>query len=142
MISEGGMVMKELEELNLPEDLRYAEDHEWVKSENDRIRIGISDYAQDQLGDIVFVELPRPGDSFERGAQFGTVESVKTVAELYIPMGGEILAVNKALEDSPELVNKDPYGKGWMIEVKPGDLADLSLLMARDSYLRMLREPK
>ena len=134
--------MKEMEELILPEDLRYAEDHEWTKSDNDRIRIGISDYAQDQLGDIVFVELPRPGDSFERGAQFGTVESVKTVAELYIPMGGEILAVNKALEESPELVNKDPYGKGWMIELKPGDPAELDLLMPRDAYIRMLKEKK
>ncbi|MEW6667431.1 MAG: glycine cleavage system protein GcvH [Thermodesulfobacteriota bacterium] len=134
--------MKELEELVLPEDVRYAEDHEWAKLEDGRIRIGISDYAQDQLGDIVFVELPRQGDSFERGAQFGTVESVKTVAELYIPMGGEILAVNKALEESPELVNKDPYGEGWMVELKPGDPAELNLLMARDSYVRMLKEKK
>lgn len=134
--------MKELEEMNLPEDLRYAEDHEWAKPGKDRIRIGISDYAQDQLGDIVFVELPRVGDSFERGAQFGTVESVKTVAELYMPVGGEILAVNMDLAESPELVNKDPYEKGWMVEVKPGDPGELDLLMARDSYIQMLKEKK
>lgn len=134
--------MKELEELNLPEDLRYAEDHEWARPEKDGVRIGISDYAQDQLGDIVFVELPRVGDSLERGAQFGTVESVKAVAELYIPLGGEVLAVNKDLEESPELLNKDPYEKGWMIELKPGDPGELDLLMARDSYIRMLKEKK
>jgi len=134
--------MKELEELKLPEDLRYAEDHEWIKDAKDRVRIGISDYAQDQLGDIVFVELPRAGDTFERGAQFGTVESVKTVAELYTPLTGEILAVNKALEDTPELVNKEPYDKGWMIELKPGDPAEVDRLMSRDAYLGMLKEKK
>ena len=134
--------MKELEELNLPEDLRYGEDHEWTKAEKDRVRIGISDYAQDQLGDIVFVELPRAGDTFERGAQFGTVESVKTVAELYTPLTGEILAVNKALEETPELVNKEPYDKGWMIELKPGDPAEVDRLMSRDAYLGMLKEKK
>lgn len=134
--------MKELEELNLPEDIRYAEDHEWARPEKDRVRIGITDFAQDQLGDIVFVELPRAGDAFERGAQFGTVESVKTVAELFTPLAGEILAVNAALEGSPELVNQDPYDKGWMIELKPADPAELDRLMGRDAYLQMLREKK
>jgi glycine cleavage system H protein len=134
--------MKELEELNLPEALRYAEDHEWARPEKDRVRIGITDFAQDQLGDIVFVELPRAGDAFERGAQIGTVESVKTVAELFTPLAGEILAVNAALEGSPELVNQDPYDKGWMIELKPADPAELDRLMGRDAYLQMLREKK
>jgi glycine cleavage system H protein len=134
--------MKELEEMNLPDTLRYSEDHEWARADKDRVRIGISDYAQDQLGDIVFVELPREGDTFERGAQFGTVESVKTVAELYTPLAGEILAVNKTLEETPELVNQDPYGSGWMIEMKPGDPHEVDRLMSREAYLRMLKEKK
>ena len=121
--------MKDISELNLPNDVRYAEDHEWVKGEGERARVGISDYAQDQLGDIVFVELPRLGDTFAKGEQFGTVESVKAVSELYMPVGGEILALNKALEESPEMVNKDPYGEGWMIAIKPSDPSELETLM-------------
>ena len=132
--------MKEIGELNLPDDLRYTESHEWVKAEGDRVRIGISDYAQDQLGDIVFVELPQVGNTFEKGQEFGTVESVKAVAELYMPLGGEIFSVNRALEDSPELVNKNPYGDGWMIEIKPSDAGEQETLMTRDSYLKMLKE--
>ena len=107
--------MKEISELSLPDDLRYAEDHEWVRPEGEEVTIGINDYAEDQLGDIVFVELPQVGDTFEKGDEFGTVESVKAVAELYMPIGGEILKINTALEDSPELVNKNPYNDGWMM---------------------------
>lgn len=131
--------MKEIDELNLPDDVRYAEDHEWIRSEGDKVRIGISDYAQDQLGDIVFVELPQSGDTFEKGEEFGTVESVKAVSELYIPIGGEILSVNTALEESPDLVNQSPYNDGWMIEVKPSDSAELEALITRDAYLEMLK---
>ena len=131
--------MKEIGELHLPDDVRYAEDHEWVRSEDEKTRIGISDYAQDQLGDIVYVELPQVGDTFNKGEEFGTVESVKAVAELYMPIGGEILAVNTALEESPELVNKSPYGDGWLIEVKPADSAELDALMTRDVYLETLK---
>lgn len=131
--------MKEIDELNLPDDVRYAEDHEWIRSEGDKVRIGISDYAQDQLGDIVFVELPQSGDTFEKGEEFGTVESVKAVSELYIPIGGEILSVNTALEESPDLVNQSPYNDGWMIEVKPGNSAELEALITRDAYLEMLK---
>ena len=134
--------MKELDELDLPEDLRYAENHEWAKSEADNLRIGISDYAQDQLGDMVFVELPRVGDTFAQKEQFGTVESVKAVSELYMPVAGEIISVNKTLEESPELVNKDPYGKGWMIEVKPSDLSELETMMTKGVYMEMLRGKK
>ena len=115
--------MKAINELNLPEDVKYTDDHEWAKASGDVIRIGISDYAQDQLGDIVFVELPAVGDTFEKGAEFGTVESVKTLSELYMPMGGEIVAVNGALEESPEFINDKPYEDGWMITVKPDDMA-------------------
>jgi len=131
--------MKEINELNLPNDVRYAEDHEWSRTEGDRVRIGLSDYAQDQLGDIVFVELPQLGDSFEKGEEFGTVESVKAVAELYMPFGGEILSVNSALENSPELINEKPYKDGWMIEVKPSEPSELDSLMTKGDYLEMLK---
>ena len=131
--------MKELSELNLPVDLRYAESHEWAKSEGDKVKIGISDYAQDQLGDIVFVELPEIGESLEKGEEFGTVESVKAVSELYMPMGGEIVAVNAALEDSPESVNNSPYTEGWMIEVKPDSASELDALLTNDAYLENLK---
>ena len=131
--------MKAIEELNLPEDLRYTDDHEWAKQDGDAVRIGISDYAQDQLGDIVFVELPEVGDSFDKGEEFGTVESVKAVSELYMPMAGEITAINEALEDEPELVNNDPYTGGWMIEIKAGDPAELDALKSKADYLDMLK---
>jgi glycine cleavage system H protein len=131
--------MKEINELNLPEALRYTVDHEWAKTEEDAVRIGINDYAQDQLGDIVYVELPRPGDRFQKGQEFGTVESVKAVSELYMPVGGEILSINKALEGAPELVNTSPYQDGWMLTVKPDDPAELDALLDHTAYLDMLK---
>ena len=131
--------MKDIDELNLPEDLRYAEDHEWARVEDGSVKIGINDYAQDQLGDIVFVELPAAGDKFEKGGQFGTVESVKAVSELYMPVAGEITAVNEVLEESPELINKDPYGEGWIIEVKAADVAEIEALMPRGAYIDRLK---
>jgi len=131
--------MKEISELTLPEDLRYAEDHEWVKTSGDTAKIGISDYAQDQLGDIVFVELPQVGDVLDKGAEFGTVESVKAVSELYMPIGGEVVAVNSELEDAPELVNSAPYDQGWMVEVKPADTAQIDALMDKAAYLESLK---
>lgn len=134
--------MKELGELVLPDDVRYADDHEWAKPQDDRVSIGISDYAQDQLGDIVFVELPRTGETFGKGDQFGTVESVKAVAELYMPLGGEILSVNTSLEESPELLNKAPYAEGWIIQVKPADPSDLNALMTKETYVEMLKGMK
>ncbi|MBT8358486.1 MAG: glycine cleavage system protein GcvH [Desulfobacterales bacterium] len=131
--------MKEIEELNLPDDLRYATDHEWTKLEGGKVKIGIDDYAQDQLGDIVFVELPEVGATLSKGEEFGTVESVKAVSELFMPIGGEILAINAALEDTPEHVNNNPYNEGWMIEVKPSDVAELDALMDRDAYIKTLK---
>ena len=131
--------MKDINDVILPDDIRYAESHEWAKSEGDHVKVGISDYAQDQLGDIVFVEMPEAGETFEKGAEFGTVESVKAVSELYMPLGGEIVAVNNALEDSPELINNTPYSDGWMIEVKPDNPADLDGLMTKDAYLTSLK---
>lgn len=131
--------MKEISELNLPENLRYTEDHEWVRLEGDTAWIGIDDYAQDQLGDIVFVELPQVGDTLDKGDEFGTVESVKAVSELYIPVGGEVVAVNEALEDDPELVSSSPYDDGWMIQVKVKDPGEFESLMTKDQYLETLK---
>ena len=131
--------MKEIAELNFPEDVRYSQSHEWVKTDGNTARIGITDYAQDQLGDIVFVELPDVGESFEKGAEFGTVESVKAVSELYLPVSGEIAAINESLEDAPELINNTPFSEGWMIEVKLDDASQLDALMDKDAYLSTLK---
>ena len=131
--------MKEIDELNLPDDLRYATDHEWTRLEGDKVKIGIDDYAQDQLGDIVFVELPEVGATLSKGEEFGTVESVKAVSELFMPIGGEILAINAALEETPEHVNNSPYNEGWMIEVKASDVSEMDTLMDKDAYLKMLK---
>ncbi len=131
--------MKELSELKFPEGFQYTEDHEWAKKEGDAIRIGISDYAQDQLGDIVFVEMPEVGDDFAKGDEIGSLESVKAVSELYIPVGGKVTAINEKLEDAPELINSDPFGDGWIIEVKPSDPAELEALMDSAAYLEMIK---
>ncbi len=131
--------MKELNELILPEDLKYTEDHEWAKLDDGSITVGINDYAQDQLGEIVFVELPEAGDSFAKGDEFGSVESVKAVSEMYIPVSGEILAVNQDLEDAPELVNNDCYKGGWIIRIKPENPSELDELMDKGAYLDMLK---
>ena len=130
---------KEINELVIAEDVRYSKDHEWIKARGDNFVVGISDYAQDQLGDIVFVEVPEVGDQFEKESEFGTIESVKAVSEIYMPIGGEVVAVNQALEDSPELLNKDPYGKGWIVEIKPADPAEMDDLMDKNAYLEMLK---
>lgn len=130
--------MKEINEMDFPDVLRYTQDHEWAESTQDGIRCGISDYAQNQLGDIVYVELPQVGETLGKGEEFGTVESVKAVAELYMPLAGEIIAVNVELEDSPQLVNQDPYGKGWMLEIKPSDPGELESLMTQDAYKKTL----
>ena len=131
--------MKEIAELNLPDNLRYAKDHEWTRPEGDKVVIGIDDYAQDQLGDIVFVELPEVGAAFSKGEEFGTVESVKAVSELFMPIGGEIIAINNALEETPEHVNNSPYEDGWMIEIKPSDVAEMDVLMDKEAYIKMLK---
>jgi glycine cleavage system H protein len=131
--------MKELNELILPEDVQYTADHEWARVRGDTLRVGVSDYAQDQLGDITFVELPGEGDGFEKGQEFGTLESVKAVAELYMPVGGEVLSVNRELEESPGLVNESPYSDGWMIEVRMKDPSELHDLMLMPQYQEMLK---
>ncbi len=132
--------MKLIDELDLPQDCRYTQDHEWARLDGDKVRIGITDYAQDQLGDIVFLELPKVGDVFKKSDVFGTVESVKAVSELYMPIGGEIIAVNSTLEDSPQLVNERPYEEGWMIDVKPADSTEMNALLTKQGYLEILRK--
>jgi glycine cleavage system H protein len=131
--------MKEINELNLPDDVRYTDDHEWVKAEDEKVRIGITDYAQDQLGEMIFVEVPEVGDTLDKGEAFGSLESVKAVSDMYMPVGGEVLAVNTALEDAPETVNQDPYSGGWIIEIKPSDPSELDQLMDKNAYLEMLK---
>lgn len=133
------MLMKEINELNLPDDVRYTDDHEWARLEGDKVCIGLDDYAQDQLGDIVFVELPQTGDTFKKGEEFATVESVKAVCECYLPVSGEIIAVNTTLEESPELVNKSPYGDGWFVEVSPSDTSEMDTLMTNVACLEKLK---
>ena len=131
--------MKEINELKLPDDVRYSKDHEWAKSDGGTIRIGVDDYAQDQLGDIVFVEMPEVGDKFGKDEVFGSVESVKAVADLFMPVGGEVTAINTDLEDAPELVNQSPYGEGWMIEIKVDNLSEFEDLMTKEAYLAVLQ---
>ena len=131
--------MKEVSKLRIADDVRYTQDHEWARREDGTYAVGISDYAQDQLGDIVFVELPGVGATFSKGQAFGTIESVKVVSELYMPVGGEVVEVNTALQSAPELVNSDPYGRGWMIRVKPADTQEYESLMTKDAYVAMLK---
>ncbi len=131
--------MKEISELLFPDDIRYTKDHEWARVGGATVRMGITDYAQDQLGDVVFVEVPEVGATFAKGDECGTLESVKAVGTLYIPVSGEIVAVNTGLEDSPALVNSAPYGGGWIAEVKPSDLSELDALMDSAAYVEMLK---
>ncbi len=131
--------MKEIEELFLPDDVRYSETHEWARDDDGSVKVGINDYAQDQLGDIVFVELPEVGNSLEKGEDFGTLESVKAVSEIYMPVSGKVTAINEALEEAPELVNEEPYTNGWIIEIKPDDPNEINTLMSSSEYLEMLK---
>jgi len=131
--------MKDVSELKFPEELAYVDSHEWVRTEGGRARIGITDYAQDQLGDVVYVELPAVGKSFSKGAPFGSVESVKAVSELYMPIGGQVVEINPALENSPELVNSSPYEQGWMIVVEPAQPAELQGLLSVQAYRDKLK---
>jgi glycine cleavage system H protein len=124
--------------MNVPEDLRYSTDHEWARADGDRVRVGITDYAQDALGDVVFVELPTPGSAVEAGGMVGEVESTKSVSEIYAPVAGEVVAVNGALTDAPETLNSDPYGEGWICEIVPTDPASLDTLLDSDGYRQLI----
>jgi len=119
-----------------PEDRKYTEEHEWARPDGDRVTVGITRYAQDQLGDIVYVELPQVGAQIQQSQAFGVVESVKTASDLYSPLSGEVIEVNQALKDRPELVNQAPYDEGWMIRVRPGQPAQLESLMDAAQYAR------
>lgn len=123
-----------------PKDLKYDREHEWVRMDGDVATIGISDFAQDQLGEVVYVDLPSVGDIVSAGDSFGEVESVKSVSELFSPVGGEIVEVNSALDDAPEAVNTDSYGDGWMIKVKVDSLSEVDALMDADDYEAFLSE--
>lgn len=118
----------------IPDDLRYRETHEWTTTDGDTVRVGISDFAQDELGDIVFVELPDVGDAIEQAGEFGVVESIKAVSDVYSPVSGEVTGVNDAVFDQPELINEDPYGDGWLIELEPSDEGEFDELLDADEY--------
>ncbi len=126
--------------MSIPEDLRYSEEHEWAKVEGGLVRIGITDFAQHQLGDVVYVELPAEGDSFDSMESFGVIESVKAASDLYAPVAGTVVEANVGLEDAPELVNEDPYGEGWMLVVEPGDVSEVESLLSADQYSDLIEE--
>ncbi|RMG79225.1 MAG: glycine cleavage system protein GcvH [Bacteroidetes bacterium] len=120
--------------MNIPENLKYASDHEWVKAEGNIAIVGITDFAQSELGDIVYVEIETEGEELDKDEVFGTVEAVKTVSDLIMPVSGKVIEVNEKLADAPELVNQDPYGEGWMIKVEMSNPSELDELMDADSY--------
>ncbi|GAB6091063.1 glycine cleavage system protein GcvH [Spirochaeta dissipatitropha] len=126
--------------MTFAEDVKYAKNHEWIKASGDEYIIGISDFAQDELGDIVFVEMPAVGDSIEAGKVFGVVESVKTASDIYMPVGGTITAVNDELKDTPELINESPFDKGWIVRIKISDASELDQLMDANTYKKMVQE--
>jgi len=124
--------------MNIPEELKYTKDHEWIRIEGDTITVGVTDFAQGELGDIVYVEVETVDETLDAEEIFGTVEAVKTVSDLYLPVSGEIIEFNEALEDEPELVNSDPYGEGWMIKVKLSDTSELDNLLSAEDYKALL----
>jgi glycine cleavage system H protein len=123
--------------LSIPDDLQYTKSHEWVRAEDGTVTIGITDHAQEELGDVVFVELPDVGDTIGAGDSFGTVESVKAVSDLYTPVGGEVIEVNSSLEDAPEKINDDPYGEGWIVKLSTSEEADL---LSPEEYEKVVEE--
>jgi glycine cleavage system H protein len=125
---------------SVPADLRYTKEHEWAKLEGDRVRVGITAYAQEQLGDVVFVELPRPGAKVRQHQAFGVVESVKAVSDLFAPMSGEVVDVNGQLPEKPEMVNQDPYGRGWMLLIAPSNPSEQANLLSASEYEQFLAQ--
>ncbi|MBN2681115.1 MAG: glycine cleavage system protein GcvH [Bacteroidales bacterium] len=124
--------------MNIPENLKYTKDHEWIKVENNEAYIGITEFAQGELGDIVFIEIETEGETLDKEETFGTIEAVKTVSDMYMPVGGEVLEVNPKLEESPDVVNKDPYGDGWMIKIKITNPAELNELLSPAQYKELV----
>ncbi|HYP28026.1 MAG TPA: glycine cleavage system protein GcvH [Blastocatellia bacterium] len=125
---------------NTPEELSYTKDHEWVRTKGEQATVGITDHAQQQLGDVVYVELPKVGDKFESGEPFGSVESVKAVSEIYMPLSGTVVEVNSTLNDAPEKVNEDPYGDGWMVVVQLGNASEVDALLTAAEYEDYIKE--
>lgn len=126
--------------MNFPTNVKYTNEHEWIRLEGEEAYVGITDYAQDQLGDIVFVDVTTEGETLDKGEVFGTIEVVKTVSDLFLPIGGEVLEINPALEGHPELVNKDPYGEGWIIKIKPTDTTEMDELLDAEAYKQIINE--
>ena len=124
--------------MSVPADLKYTSEHEWIRVEGDEIVVGVTDFAQGELGDVVFIEIETEGENLSRGDTFGTIEAVKTVSDLYMPVDGEVVEVNSALEDSPELVNSEPFKGGWMIRVKMSDPSQLDELLSADAYSALI----
>ena len=125
--------------MNIPTDLKYTKEHEWIKIDGNLAAVGITDYAQGELGDIVFVELPSVGDDVQAGESFGTVEAVKAVSEIFSPLSGKVAEVNELLEDDPMVINNDPYGDGWMIKIEFADSGELKSLISSDDYLELIK---
>lgn len=126
--------------MNVPDDLRYTADHEWARLEDGKVRIGITDYAQDALGDVVFVQLPEPGTKVEAGAAFSEVESTKSVSDIYAPVAGTVTEVNSELSDAPQRLNDDPYGEGWICAIEPADASSVSTLLDAEAYRRLITD--
>ncbi|HUS85712.1 MAG TPA: glycine cleavage system protein GcvH [Bacteroidales bacterium] len=124
--------------MNVPENLKYTKDHEWIRVEGESGFVGITDFAQGELGDIVFIEIETEGETLEKEEVFGTIEAVKTVSDMFMPVGGEVLEVNPGLEDKPEVVNKDPYGAGWMIKIKITDPSEIDELLSASEYAELI----
>ena len=124
--------------MDFPQNLKYTNEHEWILIEGDIAYVGITDYAQEQLGDIVFVDIPTVGETLEAGETFGTIEVVKTISDLFLPVAGEVMEQNETLEENPELVNKDPYGEGWLIKMKPANLKDVEDLLDAEGYKEVI----
>lgn len=127
-----------LQDMNIPVDLKYTKDHEWIRLEGDTAYVGVTDYAQGELGDIVFIEVETVGETLEEGETFGSIEAVKTVSDLFMPVAAEVLEFNEALNGTPELINKDPYGDGWIVKIKPEDITSLHNLLDAEAYKELV----
>lgn len=131
-------IKQKIKEMNIPADLKYTKDHEWLKVDGDVATVGITDFAQNELGDIVYVEIETEGETLDKEEVFGSVEAVKTVSDLFMPVGGEIIEFNEDIEGAPESVNEDPYGKGWMVKIKLSDVSEVDSLLSADDYKALI----
>ena len=125
--------------MSIPDGIKYTNEHEWVKIDNDTAIIGVTDFAQSELGDIVFIEFPNIGDSFSQNDVFGTIEAVKTLADLYLPLSGKIISINNEIENTPELINEDPYNNGWLVKIKFNNLSEYDNLLSNTDYEKLIK---